>query len=61
MIRLTDILLELQIKNKKIMGSGYQQSAYPFLKNPNYVIKKFSLKWFIYGYIFFKKPYIYNV
>lgn len=42
MIKLVDILTELDIQNKKSLGSGGQQTVYPYLKNPNYVIKKFD-------------------
>jgi hypothetical protein len=42
MIKLLDILKEINIKQKIAIGSGDQQSVYPYLKDPNYVIKKFD-------------------
>ncbi len=42
MIKLSDLLNELDIQPKRSIGSGEQQIAYPYLKNPNYVIKKFD-------------------
>lgn len=44
MIKLIDLLKELNIRKKTPVGSGWQQSIYPYLKNPNYVIKKFDNK-----------------
>jgi hypothetical protein len=39
-----EILKELDIKKKTPLGQGYQQTAYPYLKDPNYVIKRFDSK-----------------
>ena len=39
-----NVLSELNIQPKTSLGSGYQQTAYPYLKDPNYVVKKFNDK-----------------
>ena len=44
MIKLIDLLKEINIQKKKSLGSGGEQSAYPYLKDPNYVIKTFNNK-----------------
>jgi hypothetical protein len=44
MIKLVDILKEINTQKKKSLGSGWEQSAYPYLKDPNYVIKIFNNK-----------------
>jgi len=41
-MKLLDLLNELNIQQKTSLGSGDQQSAYPYLKDPNYVIKIFN-------------------
>ena len=42
MIKLINLLKELNIQSKKRLGDGGQQTAYPYLKNPKYVLKKFD-------------------
>ena len=42
MIKLLDILKELNIQTKKPIGSGFEQTAYPSVTKPNTVIKKFT-------------------
>ena len=44
MIKLIDILNELNIQSKTPIGSGYEQDVYPYMKDPNYVIKKWFNK-----------------
>lgn len=44
MIKLEDILNELNIRPKTSLGSGYEQDVYPYIKDPNYVIKKWYNK-----------------
>jgi len=44
MIKLTDLLKELNIQKKTSLGSGYEQEVYPYLKDPNYVVKKWYNK-----------------
>jgi hypothetical protein len=44
MIKLLNILKELNIQKKASIGSGYEQDVYPYLKDPNYVIKKWYNK-----------------
>jgi len=44
MIKLVDLLNELNIQPKNQIGYGDQQVVYPYLKDPNYVIKKFFNK-----------------
>jgi hypothetical protein len=39
-----EILKELDIKKKTSIGSGYEQDVYPYIKDPNYVIKKWYNK-----------------
>jgi hypothetical protein len=39
-----EILKELDIKKKTSIGSGYEQEVYPYMKDPNYVIKKWFNK-----------------
>jgi hypothetical protein len=39
-----EILKELNIQKKKSLGSGWEQDVYPYLKDPNYVIKKWYNK-----------------
>jgi hypothetical protein len=56
MIKLLDILNELNIQNKKSLGSGEQQIAYPYLKDPNYVIKTFNTGELAYN----KDPHVLN-
>ena len=44
MIKLINLLKELNIQKKTSLGSGYEQDVYPYLKDPNYVIKKWYNK-----------------
>jgi len=44
MIKLINILNELNIQRKTSLGSGEQQSVYSYLKDPNYVVKIFNDK-----------------
>ena len=45
MIKLVDLLNELNIQKKTSLGSGAQQLVYPYLKDPNYVVKTFYSPW----------------
>jgi len=42
MIKLTDILKELNIQPKPELGKGSEQTAYPYLSNPDFVLKKYN-------------------
>jgi hypothetical protein len=42
MIKLTNILKELNIQSKTSIGKGSEQTTYPFKSKPGYVIKKFT-------------------
>lgn len=44
MIKLRDIFNEIQVQKKEPLGAGWEQVVYPYLKNPNYVIKKWHNK-----------------
>lgn len=44
MIKLVDLLNELNIQKKPSVGSGYEQDVYSYIKDPNYVIKKWYNK-----------------
>ena len=44
MIKLADLVKEITFKKKTPLGQGYQQTAYPYLKDSNYVVKKFNDK-----------------
>jgi len=42
MIKLADILKELNIRPKPELGQGAEQTAYPYINNPDYVLKKYN-------------------
>jgi len=44
MIKLTNLLKEINIQKKTSLGSGYEQEVYPYIKDPNYVLKKWYNK-----------------
>jgi len=44
MIKLINLLKEVTVQKKTSLGAGDEQSAYPYLKDPNYVIKKFHFQ-----------------
>ena len=44
MIKLVNLLKEINIQKKTPIGSGYEQEVYSYVKDPNYVLKKWYNK-----------------